>query len=298
MRFGTSQDAGGDETFLEANRFDKVLVIANRRNEGIPPGGVDPIAIGVCGIGQVATAGYSRGYGVQGASILPGGVPTGVVGFGWSTDNTGVMGWADDGSLAYGVWGRSRDGFAGVFSGKVSVTGQLTKASGGFKIDHPIDPENKYLIHSFVESPDMLNVYSGNVETDDAGEAVVELPRYFEALNQDFTYQLTSIGQFTQAIVAEEVHENRFSVRTDKPNVKVSWQVTGVRKDPYAALNRIEPEESKSEEEQGLYLHPEVYGQPRSRHVHFERENAHESSQEKLKEQAERLFERLDPPPN
>ncbi len=78
----------------------------------------------------------------------------------------------------------------------------------------------------------MLNVYVGNVETDDKGGAVVTLPDYFDALNQDFTYQLTSIGQFAQATISEEIHENRFSIKTDKPNIKVSWQVTGYAKTP------------------------------------------------------------------
>ncbi|OKI37113.1 hypothetical protein A6A29_41145 [Streptomyces sp. TSRI0281] len=205
-----------------------------------------------------------------------------------------MMGRADTGSFAYGIWGQSEEGYAGYFTGKVHVTGALTKGSGGFKIDHPLDPQNKYLLHSFVESPDMLNVYFGNVETDDNGAAVVELPSYFEALNHDFTYHLTSIGQFAQAIVAEEVQENRFSIRTDKPNVKVSWQVTGVRQDPYATRNRIVPEEDKPEEERGLYLHPDAYDQSLSQHVNFEREGAHEKSQSALKDQAAELLGRYE----
>lgn len=295
MRFGTFQDAGGDETRLEANRLDKAMTVVNLSNIFNPPGG-GAISLGVVGFGQVGTAGYSRsGYAVQGTSIDDGIKPTGVVGFALGRDSTGVIGEANTGESAFGVWGRSNEGWAGFFSGKVRVLGGLTEGFGGFTIDHPLDPENKYLVHSFVESPDMLNVYSGNVETDDKGEAVVVLPSYFEALNQDFTYQLTSIGQFAQAIVAEEVHENRFTVRTDKPNIKVSWQVTGVRKDPYAALNRIVPEGDKPEAERGLYLHPEAYDQPRSRHIHFERENAHDASQETLKGQAAELFERISP---
>ena len=47
----------------------------------------------------------------------------------------------------------------------------LQKMGGGFTIDYPGDEENRYLRHSFVESPDMLNVYRGTVTTDDDGNA-------------------------------------------------------------------------------------------------------------------------------
>lgn len=156
---------------------------------------------------------------------------------------------------------------SGYFAGDLNVTGRLTKGSGSFKIDHPLDPANKYLSHSFVESPDMMNVYNGNIMTDKHGLATVVLPDYFEALNRDFRYQLTVIGQFAQAIVAREINGNRFVIRTSKPGVKVSWQVTGIRQDAYANANRIPVEENKPTEERGLYLHPEVFGQPADKSV-------------------------------
>jgi hypothetical protein len=93
------------------------------------------------------------------------------------------------------------------------------------------------------------------------------LPDYFEALNGDFRYQLTVIGQFAQAIVAKKISANRFVIRTNKPNVEVSWQVTGVRHDAYANRYRIPVEEDKALSEQGYYLHPEVFGQPESRSI-------------------------------
>ncbi len=155
----------------------------------------------------------------------------------------------------------------GLYAGNLNVTGKLTKGSGSFKIDHPLDPKNKYLSHSFVESPDMMNVYNGNVTTDRHGLATVVLPDYFEALNGDFRYQLTVMGKFAQAIVAKEIANNRFVIRTNKPNVKVSWQVTGIRHDAYANAYRIPTEEDKPAAEQGYYLHPEVFGQPASKSV-------------------------------
>jgi hypothetical protein len=156
------------------------------------------------------------------------------------------------------------------FSGNVSIGGSISKGSGSFKIDHPLDPANKYLYHSFVESPDMMNVYNGNVVTDKHGMATVVLPEYFEALNSDFRYQLTVIGRFAQAIVASEISHNQFSIRTDKPKVKVSWQVTGIRHDAYADAHRIQVEEDKPHQEQGHYLHPELFGAPPEQAVGYQ----------------------------
>lgn len=158
---------------------------------------------------------------------------------------------------------------AGQFIGDVDVAGNFTKTSGTFKIDHPMDPANKYLIHSFVESPDMMNIYNGNITTDANGDAVVNLPSYFQVENIDFRYQLTVIGTFAQAIVSKEISNNTFSLKTDKPNVKVSWQVTGVRNDPYAQQHRIVPEVMKNENERGRYRHPELYGLPNTMRINY-----------------------------
>jgi hypothetical protein len=177
----------------------------------------------------------------------------------------------------FGVNGGA-DGLAGNFLGNfqvignVLVTGTLAKGGGSFKIDHPLDPENKYLSHSFVESPDMMNIYNGNIITDQNGMATVELPDYFESLNRDFRYQLTVVGQFAQAIVAEEVKGNRFTIQTSAPGVKVSWQVTGVRQDAWANKNRIKVEEDKAEHERGHYLHPEALGKEEERGVEWANE--------------------------
>ncbi len=113
----------------------------------------------------------------------------------------------------------------------------------------------------------MMNIYNGNVVTDDSGDATVELPDYFEALNMDFRYQLTVIGSFAQAIISEEISGNTFSIKTDKPNIKVSWMVTGVRNDAYARENRIQPVVQKEEENRGRYLNPEVFGQPETARI-------------------------------
>lgn len=160
---------------------------------------------------------------------------------------------------------------AAQIQGNMTVTGTLAKGGGSFEIDHPLDPSNKILRHSFVESPDMMNVYNGNVTTDDQGTAIIVLPHYFEVLNRDFRYQLTVMGQFAQAIVSREIEKNSFEISTDKPNVKVSWQVTGIRQDHWAEANRIVIEEDKSDMERGFYIHPEVFGLPENRQMEWGR---------------------------
>jgi hypothetical protein len=203
--------------------------------------------------------------------------------------NTGVQGVVDASGL-YGVYGigptgvigagptaiygttGGNPGWAGYFVGAVNVVGNLSKGGGSFKIDHPLDPENKYLYHSFVESPDMMNVYNGNITLDAGGEASVELPNWFEALNKDFRYQLTAIGApGPDLYVAEKVQGNRFKIAGGKAGMEVSWQVTGIRHDPYADAHRIPVEENKPKEERGKYLYPTEYGQPASLGIDYER---------------------------
>jgi hypothetical protein len=150
----------------------------------------------------------------------------------------------------------NRNNRAGEFQGNVAIFGSLSKSSGSFLIDHPLDPENKYLLHSFVESPDMMNVYNGNATLDASGEAIVTLPDYFGALNIDYRYQLTPIGApGPNLYIAEEILDNQFTIAGGTPGGKVSWQVTGIRNDAYAHDNRIVVEQDKPASERGTYLY-------------------------------------------
>ncbi|HKQ78060.1 MAG TPA: hypothetical protein VJ810_30460 [Blastocatellia bacterium] len=239
--------------------------------------------IGVRGVSQggrnsLGVHGYSlspNGLGVLGVHLSPTGVAAGVLGGTLSADPDGVA-----------VYGVNYKGYAGYFQGNLHTTGTLSKAGGSFKIDHPLDPANKYLSHSFVESPDMMNIYNGNVTTDANGEAVVELPAYFEALNRDFRYQLTVLGQFARATIASEIVGNRFTIKTDRSRVKVSWQVTGVRRDAWANAHRIPVEEKKPQVERGSYLHPQLFGQPEEKNVEWAR---HPEMMRQMKQQREQM---------
>jgi hypothetical protein len=215
------------------------------------------------GVGIYGNGGYaenSNSSGGPGALLNGGSAPAGS--YGGSGVEVGggsgtAAGMGGDGIDAYvGEYGE----FAGYFGGDVTVLGTLYKSGGSFKIDHPLDPANKYLSHSFVESPDMMNIYNGNIVTDGRGEAVVTMPDYFEALNRDFRYQLTTIGQPAQAYIASEISNGVFVIKTDKPGVKVSWQVTGVRQDAWANAHRIPVDEEKPDREKGHYTYPELYG--------------------------------------
>jgi len=223
-------------------------------------------ALGVGTGGPTNTLDVNGRLTVRGGTIQNGTIPvsgTSDMGLysaqGWMrfvTNNTQFSWFTDGGSISAG--GTPRMTLSNV--GNLTVTGSLAKGGGSFKIDHPLDPENKYLYHSFVESPDMMNIYNGNITTDDRGFATITLPDYFEALNRDFRYQLTVVGQFAQAIVSDKVKANRFTIQTDKPNVEVSWQVTGIRQDAWANKNRIPNAIDKPEGEKGKLLHPEAFG--------------------------------------
>lgn len=195
--------------------------------------------VGVVGIGRGSNTTLSA-YGVEGLGLQ-------------SANNIGVYGY----SASSGA-----NDYAGYFYGTLYAT-SASSSIKSFKIDHPLDPQNKFLYHSSVESNDMMNIYNGNSTTDANGNATVVLPDYFEALNKDFRYQLTCIGQFAQVMVSEKISNNHFSIRTDKPNVEVSWQVTGIRHDAVADKYRIQNEVEKTGAEKGKYLVPEAYGAER-----------------------------------
>jgi len=223
------------------------------------------------------------GYGVAGSSING----TGILGTTSGDTQSGVAGTDSSSGGGYGVVGTSTNGYGvygtstngpGVFAfsvngtalaadgdaqidGNLTVEGSVSKGGGSFKIDHPLDPAGKYLYHSFVESPDMMNIYNGTVTLDGEGRATVQLPDWFGALNRDYRYQLTAIGGPAPGLhVAAEVSGGQFAIGGGGAGQKVSWQVTGIRQDAWADAHRIPVEEAKPAEDQGRYLHPDLHG--------------------------------------
>ncbi|MBU6412841.1 MAG: hypothetical protein KGS45_05160 [Planctomycetes bacterium] len=224
-------------------------------------------------ISSTSAGAYSSGvWGLNNSTNING---SGIAGY-HAGSGVGVFGAvqaSSNGAAVLGtVIGSGTTASAGSFLGNVFVLGNVSKGGGSFKIDHPLDPENKYLYHSFVESPDMMNVYNGNVVTDDQGFATITLPDWFETLNRDFRYQLSVIDESAPDMhfvrVSRKIKDNTFVIKSVPGNMEISWQVTGIRHDKYAQKHRIPTEELKADKDRGKYLHPDVYGLPLDRGIY------------------------------
>jgi hypothetical protein len=202
-------------------------------------------------------------------STTPSSFSAGIRGENRGTGGLGIGVYGSHAGNGWGIYGVSNSGLAGFFEGGVHVNGTLSKSGGSFKIDHPQDPENMYLSHSFVESPDMKNIYDGVITLNKQGQAIVTLPSYFNALNQDFRYQLTTIGGYAPVYIAAEIQNQQFAIAGGTPGLKVSWQVTGIRHDAWANQNRIPIEEYKSDSEKGKYLNPDSFNQPKEKGIGY-----------------------------
>jgi hypothetical protein len=232
---------------------------------------------GISGVGGLAHIVLIDGLGIVG-ELGPGGSFTG-------GNNTGEAcecgGDGIDAQPGVDQGSTQADGYAGNFTGDVFISGTLNNQSPELKMDDPLDPANKYLVHASVGSSEMKNMYDGTVTTDSLGDATVQLPGWFQVLNSDFRYQLTVIGQFAQAIVAREIENNQFEIRTSAPGVKVSWQVTGVRQDAYAKAHPLVVEPEKLTRMRGFYIRPELYGAPPEKQIEWAR---HPHMMQKIKE--------------
>lgn len=230
---------------------------------------------GVVGNGGSLQSGTTNAFGGDGGDFYGGGgdagTGNGVTGIGGSVLNSasitaGVggyfLGGGPNGDGLYSAPSSGGTGAAATLDGDVNVTGTLNAASKNFRIDDPIDPANKYLYHTSVESSEMMNVYTGNIILGAAGSGEVKLPRWFEALNTDFRYQLTPIGAPGNLYIRKEIENGSFEIAGGTPGMKVSWTVTAVRHDAYALAHPTSTEVEKPATERGHYLHPGLYGHP------------------------------------
>jgi hypothetical protein len=223
------------------------------------------------------------------------GINYGVEGLSASTSGRGVMGKAYAGSgTTYGVWGEvaSPAGYAGYFVGRTQVIGDFS-ATGtkAFRIDHPLDPENRYLLHFATESSEVLNVYTGNAVLDESGAAWVEMPDWFAAINRDPRFQLTALDRPQPNLhVAGRLDGSRFRIAGGTPGGAVSWTVTALRADRWVRDHPPAAEVEKGEAERGRYLYPAGYGQPEERGLHWEMRE-HDRHVRELAEERSRLDE-------
>jgi hypothetical protein len=280
--YGQSNSTNGTGVFGWATATSGTTYGVYGRSQSTSGTGVRGLATATTGgaFGVYGQSDSTSGRGVFGWATATSGTTYGVYGLSASPDGLGVFGYAAATSgPAWGVWGRTDSSASTAYAvigvepsggaghavyafGTLAATG--TKA---FQIDHPLNPENYYLNHFCTEGPDPMNAYSGNVVTDAKGYATIQLPDYFESINRDYRYQLTVIGQFAQAIVAEEIRNNRFVIRTDKPYVKVSWRVEAVRNDLWVQHYGFQTEQEKEDAIKGKYLNPELYGQSKERAI-------------------------------
>ena len=231
------------------------------------------------GRGVLALAGDSvEDDGASGVTAFGGSTSNGNAGNGVGAvggDAFGAGNRAGLGILALGGEGfdGAVNGMAGLFAGDVDIFGDLNVTlTKNFKIDHPLDPQNKYLFHAAIESAEVLNIYSGNAQLDPNGEAVINLPEWFQAINRDFRYSLTPIGAPSSGLfIAQEVVNSRFKIAGGVAGTKVSWQVTGVRSDAGMERHPFKAEQDKPAKERGTYLNPEAFGQPEERGLEWAR---------------------------
>ncbi|MBK7148408.1 MAG: hypothetical protein IPH78_06185 [Bacteroidetes bacterium] len=172
-------------------------------------------------------------------------------------DVIGVYGEASavNAGFGYGVVGTGNN-FGLYANGDVGASGLKP-----FQIDHPLDPANKFLKHYSMESPEVLNMYRGSVLLNATGEAEIQLPNYFQAININFTYVLTPVGAPADMYVKTEVdNTGKFSIAGGKPGLKVSWYVYAERNDAYLQEKpwKKEVEVTKKESEKGKYLQPDL----------------------------------------
>lgn len=204
-----------------------------------------------------AEAGTTSLVGVYARTFAPGGF--------------GLYGGAEGGNESYGVYGRDGGGNGyGVYSSGDFVA----LGNKSFQIDHPLDPENRYLRHYCTESPMPQNSYSGTVTTGEDGRAWVTLPDYFESINKNVKYQLTVVDDaetpsFVQAKVGREVRGNRFLIMTSAPRTKVSWRIEADRNDLWVQRHGAPTEKVKPKHLRGTYQRPELYGMPEERSEHL-----------------------------
>lgn len=183
-------------------------------------------------------------------------------------DGTGVVGVSGDTIDSVGVYGTAGPaGWAAFLDGDVFVAGEIFLPELTLQVDHPAAPGERWYRRSAVGSFERLSVVSGNARTDASGVAVIDVPDLFARYHRDFRYQLTTVGAAAAAHVSRELRNGRFTVKTDRPRVKVSWQLTAVRDDPSARASEFRPTTAKRGSQRGRFLEPKVYGKSARRSI-------------------------------
>lgn len=159
-------------------------------------------------------------------------------------------------------------------SGSLAVVGAVSKGSGTFKIDHPLDPANKDLYHGFVESPRYDLIYRGSAKLV-GGRAYVSIddasgmtPGTFEALTQNaqgHAWNESGYGDNWDLVRVVEIRDGMVHIASNNPgsDIQVGWMVVAERADAFIKYNNgtdnegrlrveVEKEEISREEQDSL----------------------------------------------
>ena len=138
--------------------------------------------------------------------------------------------------------------------GNVNICGTLAKSSGCFDITHPLPAlsATKRLSHSFVESPQADNIYSGVVQLT-GGSASVNIDEIhgmtsgtLTALNRCFRTFTTNETNWDP--VRGSVTDNTLTIEScvADSTATVSWMVLGERHDPHMLANEHTDNEGRA----------------------------------------------------
>lgn len=148
-------------------------------------------------------------------------------------------------TIGAGIYAEATTGadtnYAGYFSGNINVTGSVSKGSGSFRIDHPLESKTNthHLIHSFVESPQADNIYRGKVDLVD-GSATVNIDTVagmtegtFVVLNREVQCFTTNESNWDD--VKGSVSGNILNIESQnsESTATISWLVIGERQDQH-----------------------------------------------------------------
>ena len=251
--WASNSSSGGYAGFFQGPGIDCVLInnTASGRALHLTSSSDSALLASTSG-GSAAVTAQSGAMGVNAVASNPSGVTYGILG-------------AANSPIGYGLYSNGNSGASGLKS---------------FRIDHPADPEHKYLLHYSTESPEVLNFYSGNVTLNQQGEATIDLPAYFARINKDPRYLLTPIGAPMPLLhIAEEISNDAleqganaaptdpvptcsFRIAGGAPNAKVSWRIEALRNDRWVQAHGAPTEVEKHAPEAGTYQHPDLYDQP------------------------------------
>lgn len=187
---------------------------------------------------------------VRGASGVDGAYITGIAFYPWNTAEVNTIQTTVSGSATasgfrfmvsngYGTTGTTES--LRINRTSVTVIGSLSKGSGSFKIDHPIESmsDTHHLVHSFVESPQANNIYRGKVQLIN-GKADINLDEVSTMTEGTFVLLNRNIHTYTSNetdwdAVRGKINGNILTIECEnnQSTALVSWLVIGERKDKH-----------------------------------------------------------------